>query len=302
MPDIRQIDLNLLAALDALLDERNVTRAAARLSLTQPTVSGMLERLRDLFGDTLFVRAQRGILPTPYAESLAPRVKRLLADAAALVARDPFVPATAEGTFAISVNDYMQSSLMVPFAAELRRQAPGMRLALYPLAIEGLGPRLASGELDLAVTIPEFSWPDAHARFLYRERYVCAVRSRHPLKGRGVSLKDFCRYDHVLVSPTGGAFEGPTDAALDRKRMRRRVALSVPSFLILTELLQVDDLIAVVPERLVRGRSRGLRLFPPPLEVPGFDVIAVWHARMHQDPAHRWMRELLATIARRLPA
>ena len=302
MSDIRRIDLNLLAAFGALLDERSVTRAAARLSLTQPTVSGMLERLRDAFGDTLFVRTQRGVLPTPFAESLAPRVKQLLADAAALLARDPFVPATARGTFSISVNDYMLSALMVPFVRELRRLAPGMRLALRPLVIEGLGPRLASGELDLAVTIPEFSWPDAHARLLYRERYVCAVRARHPLKRRAVSLKDFCRYDHVLVSPTGGAFEGPADAALEKKRLRRHVALSVPSFLILTELLQVDDLIAVVPERLVRGRARGLRQFPPPLEVPGFDVIAVWHARMHQDPAHKWMRELLAAVASRLPA
>jgi DNA-binding transcriptional LysR family regulator len=175
-----------------------------------------------------------------------------------------------------------------------------MRLALCPLAIEGLGPRLAKGEFDLAVTIPEFSWQEAHSRLLYRERYVCAVRARHPLKGRAVSLSDFCRYDHVLVSPTGGAFEGPTDAALKKKRMRRRVALSVPSFLILAELLQVDDLIAVVPERLARGRWHGLRLFPPPVEVPGFDVIAVWHPRMHHDPAHRWARELLATVAGRL--
>jgi DNA-binding transcriptional LysR family regulator len=300
MTDIRRIDLNLLAALDALLDERNVTRAAARLALTQPTVSGMLERLRDLFGDPLFVREQRGVLPTPYAESLAPRVKQLLADAGALLAREPFTPATASGTFSISVNDYMQSALMVPFAAELRRRAPGVRLALCPLAIEGLGQRLAKGDFDLAVTIPEFSWPDAHARLLYRERYVCAVRTRHPLKGRTASLEDFCRYDHVLVSPTGGAFEGPTDAALKKKRMRRRVALSVPSFLVLAELLQVDDLIAVVPERLVRSRTHGLRLFPPPIEVPGFDVIAVWHARAHQDPAHKWMRELLGAVAGRL--
>ncbi|RPI45708.1 MAG: LysR family transcriptional regulator [Betaproteobacteria bacterium] len=300
MADIRRIDLNLLAALDALLDERNVTRAAARLALTQPTLSGMLERLRDLFGDPLFVREQRGVLPTPYAQSLAPRVKQLLADAAALVAKEPFVPSKAEGVFSISVNDYMQSALMVPFAAELRRLAPRMRLAIYPLVIEGLGPRLAQGEFDLAVTIPEFSWPQAHARLLYRERYVCAVRARHPLKGGTVSLTDFCRYDHVLVSPTGGAFEGPADAALTRKRMRRRVALSVPSFLVLTELLQVDDLVAVVPEKLVRRRSRGLRVFAPPIEVPGFDVVAVWHPRMHQDPAHRWMRELLATVAGRM--
>src|SRR6476620_9388596 len=115
MYDIKKIDLNLLVVLDALLDERNVTRAAARLGYTQPTISGMLARLRDLFGDPLFVRAQRGLVPTPRALALAVPLKRLIADSRRLVASDLFDPATAEVTFIISSNDYMQQAPLVPF-------------------------------------------------------------------------------------------------------------------------------------------------------------------------------------------
>src|SRR5499433_684246 len=114
MLDIRGIDLNLLIVLDALLDERSVTRAAVRLGYTQPTVSGMLARLRDLFGDPLFVRSQRGLLPTPRAQALAVPLKQLLADSHRLVTRDVFDPANAEVTFTISTNDYMQHAVLVP--------------------------------------------------------------------------------------------------------------------------------------------------------------------------------------------
>jgi DNA-binding transcriptional LysR family regulator len=127
MKNLRRIDLNLLVALDALLDEQNVTRAAKRLALTQPTVSAMLARLRKIFGDPLFVRTQRGILPTPRASALAPLLKRWLAEGRALVAEELFDPATAEFTASISANDYIQSALVVPFAKRLRPVSPYAR-------------------------------------------------------------------------------------------------------------------------------------------------------------------------------
>ena len=217
MSNINKIDLNLLIVLDALLDERSVTRAAARLGYTQPTISGMLARLRDLFGDPLFVRAQRGLLATPRAQALAVPLKQLLADSQRLVTRDAFDPANAEATFTVSSNDYMQQALLVPFVKVLRSEARQVRLAIVPPIIEGLGDALARGRIDLAVTIPEFAMSDLPSRLLYREHYVVAVRPQHPLARRAaMTVERLCNYDHVLVSPTGGSFEGPTDQALAR--------------------------------------------------------------------------------------
>ena len=299
MRNINKVDLNLLVVLDALLDERNVTRAAARLNYTQPTISGMLAHLRQVFGDPLFVRAQRGLLPTPRAQALAVPLKQLLADSQRLIARHPFDPANSEMTFVVSSNDYMQRALLVPFLKVLRSEARQIKLAIAPPIIEGLGDALARGEIDLAITIPEFAMSDLPSRLLYRERYVVAVRPQHPLARRaGMTVEQFCRHDHVLVSPTGGSFEGPTDRALARLQLRRKVRYSVPNFLLMPEILQTDDLIALVPSRLLRKNDRRLVVLKPPIEVPGFDVIAVWHPRVDKDIAHRWLRSRLAQTAK----
>ena len=299
MDNIKKIDLNLLGVLDALLDERNVTRAAARLGYTQPTVSGMLTRLRDLFGDPLFVRTQRGLLATPRAQALAVPLKQLLDDSKRLVARDVFDPALAEATFSVASNDYMQQALLAPLVKALRSEARLIRLALAPMIIEGLSEALARGQIDLALTTPQFAMSDLPSRLLYRDRYVVAVRRRHPLaRGAAMTVERFCSYDHVLVSPTGGSFQGPTDDALARLKLRRKVRYSVSSFLLVPEILRMDDLIALVPSRLLRQNNKQLVVLKPPVEVPGFDVIAVWHPRNDKDSAHRWLRSRLVEIAK----
>ena len=302
MNNIRNIDLNLLVAFDALYDARSVTRAAARLALTQPTVSGMLTRLRDLFGDPLFVRTQHGVLPTPRADALYEPVKALLANVAALVTPDEFDPGSAEMTISVSANDYMQHALIVPFIACLRKQAPGIRLAVMPADIADLAEKLAGGTIDLAVSIPAFADPGLPRSLLYTERYVCVARADHPLKGRKVSLEAFCRFDHVMVSPTGGSFSGPTDDALAALGVGRRVSVSLPSFHVMLETIRTDDFLALVPERLLYGKMAGLKLFAPPVLVPDFDVIACWHRRLDADPAQRWIRGLLEDVAKGLSA
>jgi DNA-binding transcriptional LysR family regulator len=296
MTDIRNLDLNLLRALSVLLEECNVSRTAERLHVTQPTVSGMLARLRTIFGDPLFVRTQRGLLPTPRAEALAPSLRALIKDATALVNPAEFDPQTSTATLSVSVNDYMQSVLIVPLVAELRRSAPNMKLAIRNLEVAGLTSMLASGKIDVAITIPEFVDSTLHTRFLYREEYVAVVRKKHPIRSRRVSLKKFLDYDHVLVSPSGGAFEGPTDNVLKDLGTRRRVALSVPNFFTLTEVLQEDNLIAFMPRRFFTRWSKNLRIITAPIAVPGFDVITAWHPRTDVDPVHAWMREQLVLL------
>ena len=297
MANIRKVDLNLLVVLDALLEERNVTRAAARLGYTQPTVSGMLMRLRDLFGDPLFVRTQRGLLATPRAQALTIPLKQLLDDSRHLVAHDAFDPVRAEVTFRVSSNDYMQHAVLTPLVKVLRSEARQIRLAIVPPIIEGLSDALARGQIDLAITAAQFAMSDLPSRLLYRDRYVVAVRRQHPLAGdAAMTVERLCDYDHVVVSPTGGSFEG--DQAFARLQQRRKVRYSLSTFLLIPEILQTDDLVALVPSRLLGQNNKRLFVRELPFQVPGFDVIAVWHPRNDRDKAHRWLRSRLAAVAK----
>lgn len=300
--DIRTLDLNLLKALDALLDERSVTRAASRLALTQPAVSGMLTRLRVSFEDPLFVRTPRGIVPTERALALGGPVKRLLREVESLLRPAPFSPATTDFTLTLAATDYAAQVIVVPVLASLRRLAPRVRVRVEPIDPEHLLARLERGGVDLALTTPETAAPELHARHLFDETYVCALREGHPAAaGASLALDAFCTLDHALVS-FAGAFSGVTDTALAGLGRSRRVALSVSSFLLLPDLLRTTDLVSVVPRRLLTG-TYGLVAREPPVEIPGFTKVVVWHERSHSDPGQAWVRDLLVeTCAGPLPS
>lgn len=293
MKDIRTLDLNLLRTLDALLDERSVTRAAARLGFTQPAVSGMLTRLRESFDDPLFVRTQRGIVPTLRATGLAGPIKQMLRDVETLLQPSIFDPTTAEFTLSIAATDYALQAVVVPFLAKLRSRAPGIRVAIRPVEDGRVQTQFERGDLDLALMTPESALPDLHARRLFDETYVCALRADHAAAdAKSFSLDHFCALDHALISYAGERFWGTTDDALAKIGHQRRVVLTVTSFLVLADVLRTTDLIAVLPRRLVKD-AQGLVLREPPVDIPGFTKLAVWHERTHRDPGHRWARSLL---------
>lgn len=297
--DIRHLDFNLLKALDALLDERSVTRAAERLALTQPAVSGMLTRLRESFDDPLFVRAQRGIVPTLRAQQLAVPVKQLLSDIEHIL-QPQAEPATASMTLTIASTDYALRAVVVPFLSALRVQAPNIRVAVQPVDNQHLLSQLDRGDVDWALVTPESTAAGLHTSTLFNERYVCVMRANHPdAIGETLSLDRFCALDHVLVSSSGGAFQGVTDQALARIGRSRRVTVSVTSFLVLPEILMGSDLIAVVPRRLAK-KSTGLIMLEPPIDIPGFSKAVAWHERTHHDPGQKWLRSLLIDTCKTL--
>lgn len=296
--DIRTLDLNLLKTLDALLDERSVTRAAARLSLTQPAVSGMLNRLRDYFDDPLFIRAPHGIVPTARAQALAAPVKRILAEIDLLLQPVTFDPLTARLTFTIAATDYALRAVVVPFIAALKLRAPDIRVRVVPVEPERLLARLEQGSVDLALLTPHTTPEELHSRALYDERYVCMMRADHPDAGAPLSLDRFCALEHVLVSYEGESFHGVTDDALANRGRERRVGLSVSSFLVLPEVLAISDMIAVVPERMAENRP-GMFVCETPLPVPGFTKSMAWHGRAHRHPAQAWLRGLLLETSQR---
>ena len=291
--DIRNLDLNLLRTLDALLDERSVTRAAEKLGFTQPAVSGMLTRLRESFDDPLFVRTQRGIIPTLRATELSAPVKSILNEIDTLLQPSLFEPSTAEFTLSVAATDYALQVVLVPFIARLRTLAPGIRVAIRSVDNGRVQTQFERGDIDLALMAPETTYQDLHARTLFDETYVCAMRDSHPDAGRGtLELERFCQLDHALISFSGDRFRGVSDDALAKIGKERNVALTITSFLALTELLRITDLIAVVPRRLVLNVA-GIKIMPVPVEVPGFTKLATWHERTHRDQGHKWVRSLL---------
>jgi Transcriptional regulator len=296
--DLRTLDLNLLKTLDALLDERSVTRAAARLSLTQPAVSGMLNRLRDYFDDPLFIRVPHGIVPTTRAEELAAPVKRILADINVLLQPVAFDPLTANLTFTIAATDYALRAVVVPFIAALKTQAPGIRVRVVPVTPGSLVSQLEQGNIDVALITPHTTPDELHSRALYDERYVCMMRADHPNAGEPMTLDRFCALEHVLVSYEGDGFRGVTDSALEKIGRTRHVGLSVSSFLVLPDVLAISDMIAVVPERMAENRS-GMFVCDVPVAVPGFTKSMAWHGRNHRDRAKVWLREILLTASGR---
>lgn len=297
--DLRTLDLNLLKTLDALLDERSVTRAAARLALTQPAVSGMLNRLRDNFNDPLFIRAPHGIVPTARAEELAAPVKRILADIDVLLQPVTFDPLTARLTFTLAATDYALRAVVVPFIAALKVQAPGIRVRVVPVESDRLAARLEQGKIDLALLTPHTTPDELHSRALYDERYVCMMRADHPDAGKPLSLDRFCALEHVLVSYEGESFRGVTDDALEKVARMRHVGLSVSNFLVLPDVLAISDMIAVVPSRIADNQT-GMFVCETPVPVPGFTKSMAWHGRSHRNPAQRWLRGLLLETSQRV--
>lgn len=292
--DLRTLDLNLLKTLDTLLDERSVTRAAARLALTQPAVSGMLNRLRDYFDDPLFIRAPHGMVPTTRAEALAAPVKRILADIDVLLQPVAFDPITATLTFTLAATDYALRAVVVPFIAALKVQAPGIRVRVVPVESGRLVSQLERGSVDVALITPHTTPDELHSRALYDERYVCMMRADHPDAGKPMTLDRFCALEHMLVSYEGDGFRGVTDGALEKTGRTRHVGLSVSK----PDMLALSDMIAVVPSRIAENQA-GMFVCETPVPVPGFTKSMAWHGRTHRNPAQAWLRGLLLETSQR---
>jgi DNA-binding transcriptional LysR family regulator len=295
--DTKKLDLNLLVALETLLAERNVTRAAERLSLSQPALSAQLNRLRDVFGDQLLTPAQRGMVPTNRAIELqAPlhdaleHIRRVVAD------RMPFEPATAEATVSIAASDYAQFAVLMPVMLAVAQRAPKVRLAWRPLDGRTIGDQLERGDVDIALMTPDTAPDSLKSRKLLDESFVCIARRNHPKVRRTLTLDQFCAITHAMVSPRGGGFAGAADSALAKLGRTRHVGLSVANFLMVPEVVARSDLIAVVPARLARDHTDRLQVYEPPISIPGFRLALVWHERTQGQPVLQWLRQQIAAF------
>lgn len=298
---MKTIDLNLLLALDVLLEERSVTAAARRLGLSPSATSRTLARLRQATADPLLVPAGRGLVPTPYAEHLAGRVHALARDARAVLtpATAQVQPATLERTFTIRANEGFVVQFAPAIIAAVAEVAPHVRLRFAPKPDKDPAP-LRQGAIDLEIGTAGSSAPEVRSLLLFRDRFVGAARADHPLLHAPVTPERYVSHRHVVTSRRG-AWRGPVDDALLERGLRREIVAVVPSFSDALNVARCSDLIALVPRScLAQGGAMtwGLEGFDLPVPTPELAVSVMWHPRFDADPAHRWLRQKLMTVCR----
>lgn len=296
MNHIARVDLNLLVALDVLLKEENVSRAAARLGITQSAMSRSLARLRTMFDDELLVRTGRGMRTTRRADELASALPAALADLEALVtAGKAFDPATARRRFVVVAVDYAQVLLLAPLARRLEREAPGVDLYIRQ-PHEDSERELESRRIDGVIAPPRPSGAGVVWTPLHDDGYTTVVWERHPL--RKLTLKTYAELEHVFVAPWGRP-GGVVDDVLAGRRLMRRVAVQVPTFLFLPHVLVGTRRIATVPTRVATllEAHHPLRRLAPPIPIPRFTMSLGWHELHRDDPGHQWLRRSLAELA-----
>ena len=299
--DIRAVNLNLLAAFDALLEERNVTRAASKMGVTQSAMSSSLAQLRVLFDDPLFRRTPRGIEPTPRALELGDPIRRGLGLFDRALTPRSFDPASESRVFVLATSDYVEFVLLPPLLKRLAREAPGVRLEVRPWGLHHVPKTLHSGEVDLMIGFYD-EVPAHHAEtLLFDEHYVCIARKGHPGLGRKPSLKSWLAQKHVLVSQQANS-PGTVDRALAARDLKRTIGARVSHFLLVPTLVAQTDLVAAVNARVATAfaESLGLRVFPPPLPLPKGRIGQVWHEQLEHDPAQRWFRQLIVEECQKL--
>ncbi|GJD34642.1 LysR family transcriptional regulator [Methylobacterium aerolatum] len=297
--DLARLDLNLLVALDALLQERSVTRAAARIGIGQSAMSASLARLRRLFDDELFTRAPDGMRPTPRALALAEPLRGVLRGVQDLVHREgSFDPRTIERTFTVSLPDSLEILLGPRLIAYLRAEAPGIRLLLRSVEAVRILDELDADRVDLALGF--FSRGQVHhkQRLLYRDSYVVLFNAALVGLEAPIGLEDYLRFPHVLTSLRETA-HGVVDDALALIGRSRVLAVTTPRFLVVPFLVQASPVIATMHARLatVFAGSLGLSTSPVPVDLDEVSISMLWHASYDRDPAHRWLRDLLVRLA-----
>ena len=295
---LASVDFNLLKALDALLQERSVTRAAERLSITQPSMSSALGRLRELFADELLIRTGRAMRPTPLAEALEPRIRRIVGDIEDIVVSNlEFDPEHGEHSFRILATDYASLVLVQPVMAALATAAPSVRIHLQPRAVTEHMRLLQRGDIDLAIIPKEHA--DAAGlpnETLFTDRFVAAVW-RH-----NADVEDPLTLAQIDRQPYLGYTVGPVDHLLGDPGHVRAPDTVVESFLLGPFLLRGTRQITFIQQRLAdRLRAAAeLRLLTPPFASPELIETMAWHPRSTNDPAHRWLRTRISAIAAQL--
>lgn len=297
--DYRRLDLNLLLVLDVLFVEGSVSETAKRLGTSQPTVSSALGKLRQFFGDELFIRGDGRMRPTPRAEALRDPIRKMVATLRDEILQAPvFDPTTSTLTFTIAMSDIGELVFLPRILKSFARDAPRVQIRVISMKFDELETAMADGLVDLALGyFPDFTGSAFYEQKLFDHPFVCIVRSDHPRAEQDLTLERFLSLDHAVVAQEGRSQE------IFENRMRelgleRRIILRSQHFMSVPLLVANSDLITTVPRAVGRAYARmaDIKLLAPPLEIPPIVLKQFWHKRVHVDPAVTWLRKTVSSL------
>ena len=305
--NFRHLDLNLLRVFDVVMVERNLTRAAERLCVTQPAVSNALRRLQDSLGEELFARAVGGVAPSARAEALWPEVRAALGHLRNAFEPATFDPANDVATFGIAMADATAAMLMPELVRRIEHGAAKTNVRVVPLATHDPRALLDRGDADIAIgyfpeAIAALAADDSSANFghapVLESDYTCVMRAGHPLASRELDLDAYCAAHHLVASVSGRP-HGQVDRVLAELGRERRVVMTVNQYFTAGRVVAQSDLLAVMPRAFLRatGCDELLVVRPLPVTLPPLRIAMLWHLRHERSPAHRWLREALAAAA-----
>lgn len=298
MKDLRNIDLNLLIVFNALSEEEHLTKAAAKLHLSQPAVSNALSRLRELFNDELFVRAPKGMRPTLKAQKLKAPIKQALGIIRdQLLAPEEFDCSVAKNRFSIAVNSYAESVVLPPFVKHFREIAPYVKLDIFPEGDEKTPEKLRAGELDIAIDYVHMAGKDLIHEPFYNEELVVVVSEYNIDVGARISLEEYNALPHVTIHPRNHK-GSHTEILLGRKQVNRNIVMSVSSLLSFAPLVAATDMICTLPRRLAEYscKHHPIRLLPLPFDFEHVPVHMIYSREKLDDAAHKWLRQQLRAL------
>ena len=287
MSKLDRLDIKQLRIFQALIREKNASKAASQLGLTQQAVSEQLKKLRDVFDDRLFLRKTSGFIPTPFAEQLSLDIDKLLNDFQALLSPKVFDPKTVSGTYVIAATDYAQQVVLPSVIARLRLESPNLKIIVRDFELDKLHDLMESGKVNLAIAFPDYI-PDSYPILtLFEEHHVCVTSLNSSISKLSPSLAEIADYPSIIASPSRPNFKGSIDDWFKSFGLSRNVVVSAPCFSIVPMYLEVTDSIAFLPSRAITE----LNLLEIELEESPdpFDVIAAWHPRYNEDPLQKWV-------------
>jgi len=295
---LRNVDLNLLLALHALLEEQHVTRAAKRCFLSQPAMSRALDRLRETFGDPLLVRTGRVYERTVPGERVLRELESIMRRLETMVQGEEFSPARSEECFRVAMTDHGSTILLPVLLQRIRNAAPDARLEVSAWRTQAYED-VTAGRIDVALSA-EAVPPMLECELIFNLDFVCLVGSAQPVRTRRFTLKQYLQLPHALVETLDGQ-QTMVDRPLAQLGVKRRVALRIPFFIPAIFAIARTDLILTVPRKLAKiAAMAGLRIVEPPREIKAFPYFMAWHPRLTNEASHAWLREQIRVAARRI--